>query len=118
MAADLRIVVRKALADLRKDISKKNSELTSLRSQLARYQRVQGLLNGRPGAVTDKLNGRTRRKQVDWSSVLKRLPASFDIGNVNNIANSTSPTYAYRILGNWIKRRKIKRVERGLYQKL
>jgi hypothetical protein len=118
MPVDLRVVVKKALVHLRKDISKKHSELASLRTQLIRYQRVQGLLNGAPGAAAMKLNGKVRRKRVDWASVLKRLPGSFNIENVNSAANSTSPTYAYRVLGSWIKHKKIKRVERGLYQKL
>lgn len=118
MAVDLRVVVKKALVDLRRDISKKNTELASLQSQLVRYQKVQGLLNSQPGPARPNANGRTRRKPVDWNSVLKRLPGSFAIGSINNLANSTSPTYTYRVLGNWIKQRKIKRVERGLYQKL
>jgi hypothetical protein len=116
MSLDLRVVVKKALVDLRRDISRKNSELASLQSQLVRYQKVQQLLDLQ--TARPKANGNGRRKRVDWNSVLKRLPNSFAIGNVNNLANSTSPTYTYRVLAHWIKQRKIKRVERGLYQKM
>jgi cell division septum initiation protein DivIVA len=118
MALDLRVAVNKAIVGLRREISKKSSELTSLRKELARYQKVHDVLNGQSSAARSKANRTVRRKRLDWDSVLKRLPSSFAVGNVNNLANRKSTTYAHRMLGEWVKRRKIKRVERGRYEKL
>jgi|ERR687895_626940 cell division septum initiation protein DivIVA len=118
MALDLRVAVNKAIVGLRREISKKSSELTSLRKELARYQKVHDVLNGQSSAARSKANRTVRRKRLDWGSVLKRLPSSFAVGNVNNLANRKSTTYAHRMLGKWVKQRKIKRVERGRYEKL
>ncbi len=42
MALDMRIAVNKTIVDLRREISKKSSELGTLRKELARYQKVAG----------------------------------------------------------------------------
>jgi hypothetical protein len=118
MALDLRVAVNKAIADLRREISKKSSELTALRKTLARYQKVHDVLNGDSSGARSKANGRVRWKRLDWNSVLKRLPSSFALGNVRNLANTKSATSVHRILAKWIKLRQVKKVERGRYQKL
>jgi hypothetical protein len=118
MASDLRIAVNKALGDLRRQISKKRSELTILRSELAKYEKVRGILTSQPKAGETKANGNARRKPVDWNSVLNRLPGSFAVGNVTHLAKIKSKNHAHHVLANWVKQRKIKRVERGRYQKL
>jgi hypothetical protein len=64
MALDLRVAVNKAVVDLRREISKKTSDLASLNSELTRYQKVQGILNNQSGATRPKANRRVRRKQV------------------------------------------------------
>jgi hypothetical protein len=98
MALDLRVAVNKTIVGLRREISKKTSELTSLRNELARYQKVQDLLNGRSRVARTKVTSKVRRKPVDWASVLKQLPGSFAVGNVANLAKIKSRTYAHRIL--------------------
>jgi hypothetical protein len=68
--------------------------------------------------VRTKANSKGRRKPTDWNAVLKRLPGSFAFGNVTNLAKTNSSNYAHRVLAKWVKQRKVKRVERGKYQKL
>jgi hypothetical protein len=118
MALDLRVAVNKAVVDLRREISKKTSDLASLKSELARYQKVQGILISQSGATRTKANRKVRRKPVDWNSVLKQLPASFGVGDVVNLAKVKSRTYAHLVLAKWVKQRKIKRLQPGQYQKL
>jgi hypothetical protein len=118
MAYDLRVAVNEGLAALRRTISKKSLELIALRNELEKYQKVQGFLTGQSRAARPKANGNGHRKPVDWNSVLKRLPGSFAVGNVANLANSKSKTYMHHVVAKWVKQRKVKRVERGRYQKL
>ena len=118
MALDLRVAVNKAVVDLRREISKKTSDLASLKSELARYQKVQGILNSQSGAARSKATSKVRRKPVDWNSVLKQLPGSFAVGNAANLAKIKSRNYMHHVLAKWIKQRKVKRVEPGKYQKL
>jgi len=93
MALDMRIAVNKTIVDLRREISKKSSELGTLRKELARYQKVQGILSSQSGAARTKANRKVRRKPVDWNSVLKQLPGSFAVGAVANLAKVKSRTY-------------------------
>ena len=117
MALDLRVAVNKAVVDLRREISKKTADLASLRSELARYQKVQGILSSQSGAAR-KANRKVLRKPADWNSVLKQLPGSFGVGDVVNLAKVKSRTSAHRVLGKWLKQRKVKRPRPGQYQKL
>ena len=118
MAFDFRAAVNKTIVDLRRQISKKSSELGTLRKELAGYQKVQGILSSQSGAARTKANRKVRRKPVDWNSVLKQLPGSFAVGNVANLAKLKSRTSTHRVLTKWIKQRKVKRLELGKYQKL
>ena len=118
MALDLRVAVNKSVVDLRREISKKISDLASLKSELARYQKVQSILNSQSGAARTKANRKVRRKSVDWNSVLKQLPGSFGVGAVVNLAKVKSRTYAHVVLAKWVKQRKVKRLQPGQYQKL
>jgi hypothetical protein len=118
MALDLRVAVNKAIVHLRREITKKNSELTSLREDLARYQKAHDVLNGHSAGPRSKAKRTVRRKRVDWNSVLKRLPSSFAVGNISNLTKRKATTYVHRMLAKWVKQRKIKRVDRGKYEKL
>jgi hypothetical protein len=117
MALDLRVAVNKAVVDLRREISKKTSDLASLKSELARYQKVQGILSNQSGAARTKANRKVGRKRVDWNAVLKQLPGSFGIGDVINLAKVKSRNYSHRVLAKWVKQRKVKRLQPGQYQK-
>ena len=118
MAFDFRAAVNKTIVDLRREISKKSSELGTLRKELARYQKVQGILSSQSGATRTKANRKVRRKPVDWNSVLKQLPGSFAVGTVANLAKVKSRNYMHRVLAKWVRQRKVKRLELGKYQKL
>ena len=117
MALDLRVTVNKAVVDLRREISKKTSDLASLKSELVRYQKVQGILNSQSGPARAKANRKVRRKPVDWNSVLKQLPGSFGVGDVVNLAKVKSRNYSHHVLAKWVKQRKVKRLQPGQYQK-
>ena len=118
MALDMRVAVNKTIVDLRREISKNTSDLATLKSELVRYQKVQGILSSQSGATRTKANRKVRRKPVDWNSVLKQLPGSFAVGTVANLAKVKSRTSTHRVLTKWIKQRKVKRLELGKYQKL
>ena len=118
MAFDFRAAVNKTIVDLRREISKKTSDLGALKSELARYQKVKGILNSQSSAARTKANRKVRRKPVDWNSVLKQLPGSFAVGAVANLAKVKSRTYMHRVLAKWVRQRKVKRLELGKYQKL
>jgi hypothetical protein len=118
LALDLRLAVDKTIVDLRREISKKSSEPATLRKELARYQKVQGLLNVRSRAVRTKVSNKVRRKPTDWNSVLKQRPGSFVVGVVADFAKIKSRSYIHHTLDKWLKQRKVKRVEPGKYQKL
>jgi hypothetical protein len=118
MALDLRVALNKAVVDLRREISKKTSDLASLKSELTRYQKVQGILSSQSGAARTKANRRVPRKQVDWNSVLKQLPGSFGVRGVMNLAKVKSRNYTHHVLAKWVKQRKVKRLKPGQYQKL
>ena len=119
MALDLRVAVNRTIVGLRKEISKKSSELTALRKTLAKYQKVHDVLNNSVSSrARSKANGRVLRKRVDWNSVFKRLPNSFSRLTVSNLAKTKSATSVHRMLAKWVKQRQVKRVEHGKYQKL
>jgi hypothetical protein len=118
MAFDFRAAVNKTIVDLRREIFKKSSELGTLRKELARYQKVQGILSSQSGAARTKANRRVRRKPVDWNSVLKQLPGSFAVRTVANLAKVKSRNYMHRVLAKWVRQRKVKRLKPGQYQKL
>jgi hypothetical protein len=117
MAFDLRVAVNKAVVDLRREISKKTSDLASLKNELTRYLKVQGILNSQSGDARTKASRKVRRKHVDWNAVLKQLPGSFGIGDLINLAKVKSRNYSHRVLAKWVKQRKVKRLQPGRYQK-
>src|SRR5207249_1425479 len=118
MPLDFRIAVNKTIVDLRREISKKSSELRTLKKELARYQKVLGILSSQSGAARTKANRKVRRKPVDWNSVLKQLPGSFPVGAVAKLAKVKSRTYMHRVFAKCVRQRKVKRLKPGQYQKL
>src|SRR5262249_62378399 len=100
MALDLRVAVNKAVVDLRREISKKTSDLASLKSDLARYKKVQGILTSQAAAARHKANSKVRRKPVDWNSVLKHVPGSFAVGNAPNLAKRKSRNRMHHACAN------------------
>lgn len=109
--------LRREMDRIKKDISRRTSELASLRDELQRYERILRLLETRKehnAAI------RPRRSPVtDWNSVLKSLPSPFAFGDLTRRreVKTKSRVYLHQILSRWIKQRKIRRVGRGKYQK-
>lgn len=120
MARDLVTSVTKEIDRLKKEISKRGSELASLKNDLKRHQRVYGLLGG-PVRGARRTRGRARRTApVNWNSVLQKLPSRFTISDIVKAtdAKGKSPVYLRQIAVRWAKQGKIKRVARGRYQKV
>jgi len=124
MAIDVRASLRMEIDRLRKAVSQKRIELTSLNEKLKRCKGALDLLrNGARGGAA-----RTRRKHakagksalVNWGSVLGQLPNSFTLKDITKRPESKgkSPVYLRQIVSMWAKRGKTKRVSLGKYQKV
>lgn len=123
MNPDLRSVVRRAIHQLRQEIDRKSSELASLKQELARHEKVQDLLEHQNGRMRDgKVRVAERRapaaRRMDWNALYKRLPGSFSVGNVLELAKNKPKLYAYQAVAKWVRQRRVKRLGRGKYQKV
>lgn len=119
MAVDLRTSVQRGVSRLRREINRKTSELASLKGDLKKHLRVFKLLGGNQ-AGRGRARGRTRRRAtVDWNGVFKSLPNNFTIDDLakQGGARRKSRLYLRQVLVRWGKQRKIKRTDRGKYQK-
>lgn len=118
MAVDLRGAVIENMKELKKAIFEKSSEVAQLQKELKRHQTVLALLteNGRGNMPAEK--GRPSRGGV-LGEVLTRLPETFTSREFMKAATRTkrSPVYLRQLLSRWAKQGKIKRVQRGKYQK-
>ncbi len=120
MAVDLRVSVRSEINQLKKNITQKTSELTSLKNELRRHERVYKLLEGGRARIR-----RTRARgkaavTVDWNSVLKGLPATFTLDHIYRAraVKGKPKGYLRLVVLRWAKPRKIRRTGRGKYQKV
>jgi predicted transcriptional regulator of viral defense system len=61
-----------------------------------------------------------RAAAVDWKSVLKGLPKTFTISSAaqRGRLSAKAKTYLRGVLVRWVKQGKVKRIERGTYQKV
>src|SRR5438132_9157651 len=75
MALDMRVAVNKTLVDLRREISKKTSDLAALKSELARYQKVKGILNPNP-TLFRRGSGDDPYSRGQWDTALRATPQS------------------------------------------
>ncbi|MGH8546790.1 MAG: hypothetical protein ACREX3_24895, partial [Gammaproteobacteria bacterium] len=110
MPVDLKSLVTRSIAELKKTLSEKTSELAALKRELERYEAVRQMLSrdGRPAKTT-------RRKArsgglTDWKAVLKGLPDTFTSEHFRKTAagRNKSPVYLRQILSRWTKQRRIK----------
>ncbi len=120
MAVDLNVSVRREINQLKKNITQKTSELTSLKNELRRHERVYKLLGG--GSARTRRT-RTRGKRavtVDWNSFFKRLPATFTLDHIYRArAVKGKPRgYLRHVVVKWARQRKIKRTGWGKYRKV
>ncbi len=120
MAVDLKVSVRSEINQLKKNITQKTSELTSLKNELRRHERVYQLLGG-GRARTRRTRARGKwAVSIDWNSVLGGLPATFTLDHIYRAraVKGKSRVYLRQVVVRWAKQRKIRRTGRGKYQKV
>ncbi|HWP59276.1 MAG TPA: type IV toxin-antitoxin system AbiEi family antitoxin domain-containing protein [Candidatus Acidoferrales bacterium] len=120
MPVDIRAAVSRNISELRKVISDKAAELAALRRELQRHETVLGLLarDGRQRA--GRATGRRGRRGGELDAVLNRMSPTFTNKDFFRAASGLgkSALYLRQILSRWAKQGKIKRLERGHYQRV
>jgi hypothetical protein len=122
MAVDLKDAVLNNMKELRQAISEKSFEVTQLQKELKRYETVLALLSPNGGNGKKKSpaqpKGRSGRGGA-LSGVLTGLPETFSSREFMKAALRTkrSPVYLRQLLSRWAKQGRIRRVQRGKYQK-
>ncbi len=120
MAVDLKVSVRSEINQLKKNITQKTSELTSLKNELRRHERVYKLLGGgRARTRRPRVRGK-RAVTVDWNSVLRGLPATFTLNHIarKRALKSKPRVYLRQAVFRWAKQGKIKRIGRRMFRKV
>ncbi len=120
MAIDLKVSVSKEITSLRKIITQKTLEVTSLKNELRRHERVYKLLGG-GRARTRRTRARGKRAvTVDWNSVIKGLPATFTLDHIYRASALKGKPRGYlrHVVVKWARQHKIKRTGWGRYQKV
>ncbi len=118
MAVDLKISVRVEINQLKKNITQKTSELTSLKNELRRHEWIYKLLGGgRDRTRRTRARGK-RAVPVNWNSVLKGLPATFTLDHIYRArAVKEKPRgYLRHVVVKWARQGKIKRTGWGKYK--
>jgi hypothetical protein len=119
MHVDLRGAVIKNMTELKKAISDKSSEVARLRKELKRHESILALLSQSNGRAKVKTTNGRRRSRGDLNTVLNRLPETFtsrEFVRAGTQANKTS-IYLRQVLSRWARTGKLKRLQRGKYQK-
>ncbi len=120
MAVDLKVSVRSEINQLKKNITQKTSELTSLKNELRRHERVYKLLGGgRARTRRPRVRGK-RAVTVDWNSVLGGLPATFTLNHIarKRALKSKPRVYLRQAVFRWAKQGKIKRIGQRRFRKV
>jgi hypothetical protein len=119
MQVNLRGAVVKNMTVLKKAIADKTFEVAELRKELKRHASILALLSrNHAGAKVKKVTGR-RRSRGDLNAVLNRLGETFtsrEFVKAGMRANKTS-IYLRQVLSRWARTGKLKRLQRGKYQK-
>src|ERR671910_935205 len=118
MSVNLEAAVMENINELKVSISEKTLEVAELQKELQRYESVLALLR-------DDHNGSARRKgrprgKTDLAEVLGGLPETFTSKDFIKAATRTKkPSVYLRLaLSRWAKEGRVKRLERGKYQKV
>ncbi len=107
---------RAALAQLRREISSRETELRELRDEEMRLTR----LVGRVALATPSMRLSAGSGRVNWRQVLARLPKEFrtsDLRKIEALRNKQS-SEIYNGISRWTDAGLVKRKERGVYQRL
>ena len=121
MVMDAKTILQREINRYRRVIARKASELQSLDKELRRHEQALELLaDNRPMRARRKPVKTRRRSQVNWNSVLGRLPNSFTIKDIAGRPElkQKSPVYIRQIVARWAKEGKTKRTAPGKYQKV
>jgi hypothetical protein len=110
---DLRRRATKALASLRREITRRENELTVLREEANRWQNAIGR---RASAVGGRGGARTAGARLDWKAVLAALPSSFTAKDVAQKSGKPMEQ-VYAGVSRWTKDKKVKKGKDG-YQKM
>jgi hypothetical protein len=107
---------RAALADLRREISARETELRELRDEEMQLASLAGrVVSPTPSARLSAGSGR-----VNWRQVLVDLPKEFgtsDLRKIGALRNKHSAEI-YNGISRWVDAGLVKRKERGVYQQL
>jgi hypothetical protein len=119
MKVNLKSAVRKSIADIKKAIAAKASEIAQLENELTRHETVLELLNGE-GRAKGRAGSRGRGGRTNLRAVLADLPEKFTSRDFVKAAIRTRkpPVYLRQTLSRWARQGKIKRVQRGKYHKV
>jgi hypothetical protein len=114
LVSTLRQQAAQALGSLQKEIAQRETELTALKAEAARWQAI--VQHQWPGVSSRMKNHSPTGSRVQWDEVLQALPETF---TAQEIAKKTSKPkgQVYNTLHRWIGMKKIKKVAEG-YQKV
>ncbi len=107
---------RAALADLRREISSRETELRELRDEEMQLAR----LTGRVASSTPSARHSAGSGRVNWRQVLAKLPKEFGTSDARKIGalRNKQPSEIYNGISRWTHAGLVKRKERGVYQRL
>ena len=107
---------RAALADLRREISARETELRELRDEEMRLAR----LAGRVASSTPSPRHSAGSGRVNWRQVLAKLPKKFGISDLRKIdaLKYKRASEIYAGIGRWTDAGLVRRKERGVYRRV
>jgi hypothetical protein len=108
---------RVALADLKREISARESELRELHDEAMRLARVLTERDVLPTPLARRSAGSGR---LNWREILVKLPKEFRTSDLRKIAalRNKRSSEIYNGITRWTDAGLVKRKERGVYQRL
>ena len=122
MTKEIKSVVARNISEIEKAISQKSSEVDNLKQELQNYKSVLALLSksgGNTRSSTASNGHRATGSRTDLRSVLDHLPGNFSSSDFVKAAagKKKDPRYLRQTLVRWAAQGRLKRMERGRYQK-
>jgi hypothetical protein len=122
----IRAQAAKVLRQLEGQIQSLEAELSELRGQVNQWRQLAGGAVGRagtsrgPGRVAGATRGRSGGKRVKWDEVLAFLPKRFGVEDVMKHPGAAAKGRAqvYPALNRWESTKRVRRVGKGVYEKL
>jgi hypothetical protein len=118
MSVNLEAAITENINELKQAISDRSLEVAQLEKELKRYETALNVLRDGSENVSQAKGG--RRRKTDLSTVLSDLPETFTSKDFIKAATRTrKPSVYLRLaLSRWTKEGRLKRLERGKYQKV